>query len=279
MVQWHRVVVVAGIALALLGVIGVAGSYVLWQESPGSFWQGLLADAGMQFLGMALTILVLDALYQRSQDDQLRRELVRQMGSQDNATAIGAANALQRRGWLRSGMMRGVDLTTANLAGLHLVRADLQGVVLAHAKLTEAKLIAVNLDGANLRDADLSKSMLYRTTFKGADLVNAKFPEAAIQNVDFSDAYLVGANFGAVQFERGLTFTGAGFGLQSTKWPEGFDPVAAGAVDRGDWSDALFGGMEEYVRFIFQGDEELMGQYVEEEEAAAKAKREAEDED
>jgi uncharacterized protein YjbI with pentapeptide repeats len=88
------------------------------------------------------------------------------------------------------------DLSSADLSG-----ADLNG-----ANLSTALLIRANLRVANLRVANLSGTDLSGTDLSGADLSDA----------DLSDAILTGAKY-----------TTSFYG---TQWPEGFDPVAAGAI-------------------------------------------------
>ena len=72
------------------------------------------------------------------------------------------------------------------------------GAHLSRAKLSRANLERANLYGARLSKADLSK----------ADLAGANLTRTALTWADLSGA----------------------FADQSTRWPEGFDPVAAGVT-------------------------------------------------
>jgi len=94
------------------------------------------------------------------------------------------------------------DLSKANLSNASLTEVNLSGVNLRGANLREANLIYADLSGANLRRADLSSADLYGTNLRGADLIRA----------DLSDADLRGALYNSI-----------------TRWPEGFDPIKAGA--------------------------------------------------
>jgi len=80
-----------------------------------------------------------------------------------------------------------------DLENADLTQANLEGYDLQKAVLSNA-----NMAGANLKKSDLSKANL-----RGADLSTA----------DLSGAILIGTRYDG-----------------RTKWPEGFDPVAAGAT-------------------------------------------------
>ncbi len=97
------------------------------------------------------------------------------------------------RGKVDAAIASGADLNGANLNGANLSGAKLNGANLHDADLSAADLSGANLRGANLSDANLS----------GANLSGAKLRWANLH----------GATYNA-----------------DTKWPEGFDPVAAGAV-------------------------------------------------
>ena len=97
-------------------------------------------------------------------------------------------------------------------------RADLRGTMRYRAPLREADLRRANLRSANLREADLRGSYLQYAILRGADLRDADLRDSALWGVDLMRANLQGANV-----------HGAAYDL-NTRWPEGFDPVAAGAV-------------------------------------------------
>ena len=94
------------------------------------------------------------------------------------------------------------------LDGEVMARADLRG-----ADLRGADLARANLRGADLRGADLG----------GANLVGANLGGADLRGADLRGANLRGANLGGADL-RGARCSA------STAWPEGFDPIARGAV-------------------------------------------------
>ncbi len=112
------------------------------------------------------------------------------------------------RGKVDAAIASGADLNGANLNGANLREANLNGANLNGANLSGAKL-----NGANLHDADLSAADLSGANLRGANL---------------SDANLSGANLSGAKL-RWANLHGATYNAD-TKWPEGFDPEAAGAV-------------------------------------------------
>ncbi len=94
--------------------------------------------------------------------------------------------------------LHGADLSDANL-----YRADLQGANLLGANLSYANLHSADLSGANLFNADLSGADLREANLSGAILLDANLGWANLLDAKHDD---------------------------TTVWPEGIDPVAAGAV-------------------------------------------------
>lgn len=89
-----------------------------------------------------------------------KAELVLQMGSPDNATAIEAVRQLRFLGWLDNGTLRNANLTKANLRGANLQGAVLEGSDLIRADLSEANLIGADLTEVNLRNTQFDETTL-----------------------------------------------------------------------------------------------------------------------
>jgi len=91
--------------------------------------------------------------------------------------AINFKKVLEDHGKWLEGDNSGVraDLSFAFLAGMPIVRANLQLSVLSGANLSDVHFVTVNLNGADLSNADLSNSNLnIATTLSGANLDGAK---------------------------------------------------------------------------------------------------------
>lgn len=130
--------------------------------------------------------------------------------------------------------MREVDFCEANLSqvdlrGMLVRKCDFRGANLSNANLRDTDFGWANLAGADLSNANLLGANLYAADLRKANLTGA----------NLTNAYLVGADLrGAVL--TGADLTGATYRDQprwpdnDTRWPEGFDPVQAGAIRIGD---------------------------------------------
>lgn len=88
-------------------------------------------------------------------------------------------------------------------------------------------LTGADLTGADLRGADLSSALLRKAKLRRADLRGADLRSANLAGADLRAADLVGADLtGAVM---GMSVADARYD-ETTRWPEGFDPQAQGAI-------------------------------------------------
>src|SRR4028119_458607 len=139
--------------LLLLGIVLVALNYY---PSEWAYYQNvqtfheLYANVGTELVGIAITVLFIDALNERRQEAQLKAQLIREMGSTDNGIALQAVREIEARG----------ELTDGTLIGKKFKKADLDGAELQGADLRSTGFQGANLNGADLRGADL----------RGADL-------------------------------------------------------------------------------------------------------------
>ncbi len=87
-----------------------------------------------------------------------------------------------------------------------------------------------NFTSAKLRRSHFESAFIHNNNFSFSELTDANFISVNLQNNNFRNAYLVGSKFLTRNsgFETN-NFTGAKYSEQ-TIWPEGFDPVAAGAI-------------------------------------------------
>ena len=209
-------------------------------------WNGLIADlyanVGSELIGMAFVILLIDRFAARREDERLRRQLVRELGSTDRGLTARAVIELDAQGWLYDGTLEGIQLSGANLRGARLERANLQTTVLAGADLTHANLSGALMAGANLADtvleranlemADLSGAVLPQARLERADAALATLTAANLEGATLQDADLTGADLSGADL-RGADLTGCRVGRASldgvrwnsaTRWPAGFAP-------------------------------------------------------
>ena len=123
---------------------------------------------------------------------------------------------------------QGANLHSANLQG-----SQLPGIILHDVCLTGSNLQNTDLFEASFQDANLSG-----TEFQRANLAQANFANALMTGSNLSYARLMGANLYDAEIRikhedypqlGGITVQGAIYD-DDTKWPEGFDAKAAGAI-------------------------------------------------
>ena len=106
-----------------------------------------------------------------------------------------------------------VVLLDADLSGANLRGADLRVANLRRTRLIKANLSWALLIGADISLADLSEADLNQAHASGANLSGTNLSGANLSGADLS-----GANLRGTQYTR------------ETVWPDGFDPVQAGAI-------------------------------------------------
>ena len=159
-------------------------------------------------------------------------------------------------GFLSATNLIGIDAPVIDLSGAELSDMPAEGMHLAGVNLARANLADSRLAHSSLRESNLSGSNLSGVDLTGADLFKTSFRTATLTGTTFSDAVIFGADFSpppvrphmslAVQNNRAqkeqrdwvATLSTAHFQRArydfSTKWPSGFDPAGAGAVDESD---------------------------------------------
>lgn len=198
---------------AIMLVIGIAVLFVGHVLTRGWTFAGLVGDlysnVGTDLFGIALVILIVDRLNLWREEDNLKRQLIREMGSGDHGLATQAVLELEARGWLYDDTLSKVWLVGSNLSSIRMERAHLSGAMLAGANLeaanlSRARLDRCNLSAARLRDvnlemADLTKANLQDADLERADmarsvLVGTNLAGASLRETDLSDSDLTGAD-------------------------------------------------------------------------------------
>ena len=118
--------------------------------------------------------------------------------------------------------LAGADFLRANLEGANLAGANLEGADLEWAILWGADLTGANLTGANLTEADFAAADLDDVSVVGLDL-DGNPTRAILWGANLEGADLTGANMIGTRLHGATADT-------DTRWPDGFDPVAAGVT-------------------------------------------------
>ena len=171
-------------------------------ELVGSFLRDFYANISAELTSIAITVLIIDAIYQKRDIEREKRDLMLQMGSPDNAFATEAVRRLRAQGWLEDGTLRHAYLCRADLRGVYLSKADLSkadlseanlsGANLSEANLSNADLYWTNLSNVDLSGANLSKANLFRANLRGADLHRANLLEAKVAAKQLAHAKILG---------------------------------------------------------------------------------------
>jgi len=165
---WKQYKTLYGIAGFIVGLIFFPALNLLFHNL-----NDLLTGLVPEFVGIAFTVFLIDALY-RIRDEQrqireLKERLISDISLNTNVFAKRAASILWRKGWLQDGSLIDANLEAANLEGAYLVDANL-----ANADLHYANLVMANLRRSKLLNVDLRSTDLRGANLQGADISGAK---------------------------------------------------------------------------------------------------------
>ncbi|WP_017324758.1 pentapeptide repeat-containing protein [Synechococcus sp. PCC 7336] len=145
--------------------------------------------------------------------------------------------------------LRGACLDRALLDEASLPEADLQGAELACTQLEGADLAGANLSrtnasGANLAASSLCGANLGQVSLVEANLTDADLARANLEQANLAQANLSGANLVGVKLDQSC-LEGALYS-EATRFPEHFDPVAAGMQPIDQRSELADRAIEQY---------------------------------
>ena len=208
---------------------------------------------GQNEYSSATLILARQALEKKEME--LKENVIAQMASRNNSFALEAVGIATDKGWLYDGSLEGVkfrnanlmraDFQSANFAGADFLSAKLTGANLRGASLDGAILVLANFEEADLLNANITGAFLLRAKVAGANLAEANLTGANLQQADFAGTILWKANLEGADL-AGANITGANLGGANlkgvvyddkTRWPDGFDPKSAGAINMGELSE------------------------------------------
>jgi hypothetical protein len=188
-------VLLFGIACMMLSIISLAISLF---SPPSDFFKWF--PYSLLIFGLLLVLFeysiphVLKTIAAQKTGRMEKSDLIRLMGSPNNAFAVEAARTIKARGWaydgslqnaflrkanLKNADLRHFDLTGANFEGANLENADLRGTILINAKLI----------GANLRGANFSAYHFADETVIGSYLTEKIAPEMFINALKETPAH------------------------------------------------------------------------------------------
>lgn len=189
--------------IVVLWIVVIIISFFLGRDFQFAIWTGLVVSA----LWFTVDRLIND-IDKNVADQQHLRDLIREMGSRDNGTAIRAVENLRNIGSLTDGM-----LNSRNFRGADLRKAPLEG----------AQLLGAHFESCDLGNAHFEHANLHGAFFQKADLSGAYFNSAPL-----SDAHFEGSNLGGAHIEGAMFISEAFFDENTTlpnfkKWKPGTD--------------------------------------------------------
>lgn len=173
------------IAIFLLVISLVLGNSIFKSET---FFQDFVPNVVTEFIGIAITILLIEELNERREKRKLRDRLKRELWSKDQGITLRAINELREHGWLADGGLENINLPYSVLD-----RAELKGVIMNGANFHKASLQRSYIGHAQLRNvnfsgANLSYSILNHSDLTGSDLTGALLDGASFENVILANA-------------------------------------------------------------------------------------------
>jgi uncharacterized protein YjbI with pentapeptide repeats len=158
----------------------------------------------------------------------------------DGTVGADALVLMAQRGSL-SGIRSDLGTAFVPLPGRDYRAADLSSADLTNAMLRDYDFRCVNFRLATLRDTHLLRCDLRWADLRGATLRSSSIAASDLRHVNFGGADLRGVRFDVAQDSDGwrgcnlseasldeADLRGAAYRME-TVWPDGFDPVAAGA--------------------------------------------------
>jgi hypothetical protein len=182
--RWQTITRAIGFLSLALGAIGAIEGPIPYPPISWLTWlPSFHRNISPEFIGIGVTVLVIDFANEKRAEEREKIELVFQMGSPVNIFARDAVRVLRARGWHEDGTLREADLREADLKEANLHGADLRGALLCRAELSN-----VDLQNADLRNADLRLADLRYADLLGSNLLGANLRDADLRNADLTRA-------------------------------------------------------------------------------------------
>ncbi|MFK7912158.1 MAG: pentapeptide repeat-containing protein [Akkermansiaceae bacterium] len=221
MTGYKRWAVIFGIIAAIPGIISMT---LLWQQNKvvkRETYSRIADIENRERLDLLLTIYTSEdkdpnsALLTPSYPALLRSEAALKLIKMDSKTHLEHHTKLDPNTpdyWR-------VNLSNAPLARVNLSPLDPRETrVIERVDFGMSNLFSASLSHCQISDCWFDGAALGKTEFADSKLIRCSFKKTAIMGVDFTDTVFIDCNFQEAMYDK------------NTRWPEGFDPVAAGAL-------------------------------------------------
>ncbi|MFN7114343.1 MAG: pentapeptide repeat-containing protein [Alphaproteobacteria bacterium] len=136
----------------------------------------------------------------------------------------------------KKALLNGSSFERGDFKKTYFINSDLSKAIFKAARFQQSGFSETNLKNADFTDATFESGSfsgdLSDTIFKNARFHQTRFSKVTLDGTDFSNAQIFNGYFTKVDFSKSILsdvqLTGSTYTCETT-WPEGFDPVAAGA--------------------------------------------------
>lgn len=165
----------------------------------------LLRDFVPEAIGLMFTVMFIDQLYRRREQErdiqEMKNRLLREVNSNSHDSALRAIDEMRACGWLtdehnllKEARLEGLNLQGVNLEEVHLSHKTLKGIDLSGANLHRVSFKQSNLSNANLRETYAQQVDMSGVDLTFADLARADLREVNLSEADLNRARLEDSN-------------------------------------------------------------------------------------
>lgn len=205
--------------LFFLGALAIVLSWISLSGLHAQPGRAFILNLATSLIGSVVTYLIFDRLIGLKEKERDKRtQLIRDLHGMDRELRDLALQEMIKHGWLvdadlrgvnleGTALLRGKDLTRANLTraklfGADLSEAKLDGAILYDADLHGAILIGCSLEAANLAEADLRECFLERANLRACDLTRADLSGAKLKDANTDKAKIDGTKLAGADLTR-----------------------------------------------------------------------------
>lgn len=211
---WRWALVAFALGLIIVSFLSAYAGYFSQNPSPLEFLQTWFVGIGPEAAGIAVTIIVIDYLNEKREEERqkyeaeqqelhqrkaLHDQLLREIGSSDNGLAMRAWRELNARELLQENSLVGIFLNRANLSHSSFSDRDMKESSLYDATFQYAEFYRTDLSKANGMHADFEQAKFTAAKLIEAWLSHCNFKGASFEKADLSRATLVSSDFSNVR--------------------------------------------------------------------------------
>lgn len=172
-----------GLVFLLLGFLMPLFKYYKDNWFASKLVHELYSNFCAEFISLAITILIIDYLYDKKEKENNKKRLIRELGCEDIGLTSRALKEIKELGYINDGSLNNADFSKATLNGL-----DFSNCKLNNLNFSNALLISSDFSNSELRNCDFSHCNLNGINFNRAKLVNVKFHKAELYGATFHNS-------------------------------------------------------------------------------------------